>query len=267
VLSRYIRLGIPAAASCVLAYLSYIIIQHLNIDKLGYPVNVVFESDKPSLLNSLYYGLVRSIFYLRGEIKYNPVLWTMAIEFFGSIALYVSYKSKKPLLTMLFISVSFSFVNSTTFLGVFCFFVGMLIKEKILNYENKKLSFVLIFIGVYFSGVHNCSSSYNFLEFIFGKRLYIILNFLSGVFIVIGVVINNSIKNFLSKDMIVKFGSLSFPIYLTHWSYLCVFIILLRGLPNLFSAFIILLISMILSIPFKKIDDLAINISKKIRKK
>lgn len=167
--ARYVRLGIPAAMSCLVAYLAYVLVNHYHLAQTDNYINDSFEIKNAGFFNALYYGLVRSIFYLRGSMEYNPVLWTMAIEFYGSLALFIAYKQKNPLRVMFVISILFMAINTTVFLGVFSFYIGMLIKEKFITYKNNVISVLFIMLGLYFSGIHTSSLSYSYLINIVGK--------------------------------------------------------------------------------------------------
>lgn len=270
--SRYIRLAIPASTSCIFAYISIVFISTNIHTEINNFFNDSLNINNPTLLNSFYYGAIRSIFYLRGTIEYNPVLWTMAIEFYGSVCLYIAYKTKKPLFTMLIISIMFSFINLNVFIGIFCFFIGMLLSsliKKDINLKNNIQCLALLIVGLYFAGVHNNSNSYTIITNIIGDNTYTILNSIAGVLIVISIITNENIKHFLSNKYVNYLGKLSFPIYLTHWSIIFIFsnILPLMGIKSLPVSIIIITTSVIsFSFIFIYIDKMAITLSKVIKK-
>lgn len=266
--ARYIRLGIPAAMSCLVAYFAYVLVNHYHLVQSDNYINDAFEIKNAGFLNALYYGLVRSIFYLRGSMEYNPVLWTMAIEFYGSLALFIAYKQKHPLRVMFVIAILFMAINTTVFLGIFSFYIGMLIKEKFSEYKNNAVSLLLIILGLYFAGIHTSSLSYSYIANLAGKHSYDIFNFISGVLIVLGVMSNTTIQRFLSHSFLVWFGSLSFPLYLIHWATIYVFsnLFYLYGFENsLINSVAIIVISILIASIFIKVDTISIKLSKKIK--
>ncbi|EPL6453536.1 acyltransferase family protein [Providencia sp. R33] len=254
--------------SCLVAYFAYVLVNHYHLAQSDNYINDAFEIKNAGFLNALYYGLVRSIFYLRGSIEYNPVLWTMAIEFYGSLALFIAYKQKHPLRVMFIIAILFMAINTTVFLGIFSFYIGMLIKEKFSEYKNNAVSLLLIILGLYFAGIHTSSLSYSYIANLAGKHSYDIFNFLSGVLIVLGVMSNTAIQRFLSHSFLVWFGSLSFPLYLIHWATIYVFsnLFYLYDFENsLINSAAIIILSIIIASIFVKVDTISIKLSKKIK--
>lgn len=263
IFGRYARLGIPAIASCIVAYLAFSLVQHVHLVQENSFINSETKIKNPGLFNAIYFGGVRALFYLRGAIQYNPVLWTMALEFYGSLLIFIACKSKRPLWCMGLLSVPFIAINLHVFLGICCFFIGMLIKEKLLHTEHTMSGIIMIVSGLYTAGVHLSSSSYNYLV-VLGDSAYEILNFASGVLIVSGTIICAPAKSLLSSRILVRLGKLSFPIYLLHWSIFYVFVNLFNRLnihcPVIESLFLIIL-TLAFAVPFEKVDTFSVKIS------
>ncbi|HCT9109762.1 TPA: acyltransferase, partial [Proteus mirabilis] len=102
---RYFRLMPPALLSCVIAFF---IFSFIDVDKtsLGdWAKN--YNISSPDFFESIWTGSVTPFFI--GSAPYNWSLWTMKIEFFGSMALFflccvvsqVRYKKMVVLITML----------------------------------------------------------------------------------------------------------------------------------------------------------------------
>ncbi|WP_072053834.1 acyltransferase family protein [Obesumbacterium proteus] len=266
--SRYIRLVIPACSACVLAYFCMTLMNGIGYGEIDNIYNNSFEIENASLLNSIYYGAIRSIFHIKGSMKYNPVLWTMAIEFYGSVLLYIAYKTKRPRIAMFVFSVLFLLVNVNTFIGIFCFFIGMNMTNLVKLEKSNKLSLLLLIIGLYFAGIHVNSYSYTLFLDILGKHTYTVLNALSGAFVVSSIIINKNMKSLLSKNAMQVLGKLSFPIYLVHWPIIYVIsnILIENKTHNIPLSITIILISIIpVSIIFLKVDKLAIKTARKIK--
>lgn len=269
ILSRYARLAIPAIASCLLAYLIFTVVREFNLQQTSNFINDETKIREPGLFNAIYFGAVKAIVNLRGAIQYNPVLWTMAIEFYGSVLIFIACKTRKPLLTMSLLTLLFLAINLHVFLGIASFLIGMLIKEQMPLTGNNKLSTLMIIVGLYFAGAHISSSSYMLFTSVLGNNVYEILNFLAGILIVWGVMLNGYVQSLLSAKPLAKLGELSFPLYLTHWSVILLF-------ANLFDRFnfhhplaetlLIVLFSVLFSIVFVKIDRLSIHVSGVIKR-
>jgi peptidoglycan/LPS O-acetylase OafA/YrhL len=269
ILSRYARLAIPAIASCLLAYIVFTIVREFNLQQASNFINNETKIREPGLVNAIYFGAVKAIVNLRGAIQYNPVLWTMAIEFYGSLLIFIAYKTRKPLLTMSLLTLLFLAINLHVFLGMLSFLVGMAIKERMPLTENNKISSLMIIVGLYFAGAHISSGSYALFTSVLGNNVYEALNFLAGIMIVWGVMLNGYVQSWLSSKALVKLGELSFPLYLTHWSVILLF-------ANLFDRFnfhhplaetlMIALLSVLFSVFFVRIDQISIRISGLIKR-
>lgn len=269
ILSRYARLAIPAIASCLLAYAVFTVVRETHLLQASNFINNETKIREPGLFNAIYFGAVKAIVNLRGAIQYNPVLWTMAIEFYGSLLIFIAYKSRKPLLTMSLLTLLFLAINLHVFLGMLSFLVGMFMKERMPVIENNKISGLMIIVGLYFAGAHISSSSYTLFTLALGNNVYEILNFFAGILIVWGVMLNGYVQSWLSTKALVKFGELSFPLYLTHWSVILLF-------ANLFDRFnfhhplaemlLITFLSVLFSFVFVRIDRISIRVSGLIKR-
>jgi peptidoglycan/LPS O-acetylase OafA/YrhL len=95
VVTRYLRLAVPAAASVMLAWglLSVFPTATMDLrDSLENPsrwMEYTHQRQIPSVLHAGYDGLVGN--FLTGDSRFNNVLWTMQIEFIGSVALFALY--------------------------------------------------------------------------------------------------------------------------------------------------------------------------------
>lgn len=176
-----------------------------------------------SLSSAIYSGML-DVFFLSGRSQYNPVLWTMKIELIGSFVIfflcYNKIKLKIPHLSGVSLAVTAFLVLSEKVdldlgLGIFSFIVGYLfcLYGRMVN---KKVSFILFFIGVYLAGAHNGSWSYAPVIKIFGDMTYMSCNFASGFFIVYAILFNKEFNALFSGKVGVFMGKVSFSVYLIH---------------------------------------------------
>ncbi|HCO2569985.1 TPA: acyltransferase, partial [Escherichia coli] len=86
-LKRYIRLGVPVAASVIICY--FIMLLGFFPDKdspaASMPLMTAFSFDG-NIVSAIWDASFGAMLF--GNIKYNYVLWTISIEFFGSILVY-----------------------------------------------------------------------------------------------------------------------------------------------------------------------------------
>lgn len=139
--SRYLRLALPVALSCCLAFLIYLFAYKLSIPRAVIPINNAVNIEVMTFWNALLEGGFSSIFNLHFANNYNPVLWTMSIEFYCSILIFISYKTQMPMVSMPILLLILAMFGYQPLLGGICFYIGMIINEKLINYENKKLEF------------------------------------------------------------------------------------------------------------------------------
>lgn len=273
-IKRYPRLAIPALFSCLLMWL----VLHIDVDLSK--TSEWFQGFKitPIFFDALYSGTIDS--FLFGASNYNPVLWTMQIELFGSLIIFFAcFFQEKKIIKYIFIILSVVLAAKTsliTLLGIMSFILGHFLyfsKEKPPEFIN---IFFLIF-GLYLCGVHNTSASYSIFESILGSRTYNVLNFLGGLLIVLATIKSNIINNLLDKNILTHLGKLSFSIYLVH-----IPLIYLIGIPvfnyalqsnlnfitaSAICAIIVIIVTFIFAEIYSRIfDDFSINFSNKLAK-
>ncbi|MFU0968242.1 acyltransferase family protein [Kluyvera ascorbata] len=262
--SRYVRLSIPATFSCLFAFIIYFLVKHFDAYQDANFINNSITRMNINMVEAVYKGSISSIFNFHAINSYNPVLWTMSVEFYCSILLYISYRTKHPILIMPLLSSSLLFFGYQPLLGGICFYIGMIISE--INIKNRSdiAGFAFVIFGLYFSGAHNDSYSYLVFYNILGSSTYTILNFLGAALILYGVIMSEICQHFLSRKTLQKIGTLSFPIYLVHWPviYLVFNIMNSFNIKNgIINSFISILITISTSILFSKIDILSIRAS------
>lgn len=278
VVKRYARLAIPSTISCVVAFcvFSIPVISH-SITEWGGRIGVA----DPNIFKALYEGAINP--YINGGSSYNWVLWTMQIEFIGSIGILTLCCIKKEIkintnvmlvLSAASIAIMFLITRSATYLGYMCFIAGMALNSN--DFRLNRLTFSVIMIaGLYLAGVHNNSASYSLINIALHQKAYVPLNFLAGILITSAVIKSDIADRFLSNKVTTTLGKLSFSIYLLHLSVIYIIAIpmfefmennqgfLLSAIVASISAFIV---TMGASFVFHRfVDEFAINTSRKIR--
>jgi len=176
-----------------------------------------------SFIGAAYSGII-DVFFLSGRSSYNPVLWTMKIELFGSFVIYILCLNrmifKIPFLVgVVFILTAtltiYEIISTNLCLGLSSFYGGYLF-----SIYGKKVPFIIAAIlamcGLYLAGAHNTSLSYSFIYKILGEYTYNLCNFISGFFIVYSIIFNDKFESIFSKKTPVFMGKVSFSVYLIH---------------------------------------------------
>lgn len=273
-IKRYPRLAIPVFISCILYYFVLI---NINVD-----TSKVFWLKDYGQVTSLYETIYQGLFasFLFGNSAINFVLWTMQVELLASFIifflLYLLNNSKFYFFVILSIvcPIPMILISTKMFLGTTSFILGMY-----LYLYGKKIPKILIFtsliLGLYFAGAHNDSNSYRLFINFFGDKTYTLLNFMSGVLIVAGVLLNAYVSKLLDNKFLIYLGKISFSIYLLHTIFLYAFsiplfnILVNNGLSynvSAFTTFITLVTLLIISANYysKFIDDFSIYFCNKI---
>lgn len=279
--TRYFRLAIPATFSCLLMFAVLFFISADSQNSLGMPdwLNQFLTSD-PSLIGAFSYGAIGSFlgFPVWDGHIYNPVLWTMKVELIGSLFVYAAcmiFKRSKFLSLSIFfvVSVALAPFSVPIALGMLCFFFGFIYSAFNINYKSNTLGFISLVVGLYFAGVHNDSESYTLIVKVLHHRSYMLLNFLSGILIVYGVLTSSFISRLLENKSLVYLGRLSFPIYIIHIPVIILTIYLTRDFTTTSAASMLsvsaasLIITIVLARFVVPIDDYSINFSKVVYNK
>ncbi|HFL5871409.1 MULTISPECIES: acyltransferase family protein [Serratia] len=279
--TRYFRLAIPATFSCLLMLLVLLFISEGTREFPGVSAWLdPFLISDPSLIGAFTYGALGA--FIGGSVWdgyiYNPVLWTMKIELIGSLFIYMAcivYKRSKWQSLSLFLLASLAIVpfSIPIALGMICFFFGFVYSAFNITYKNNYVGLVLLIIGLYFAGVHNDSVSYSWVTKLLGYRSYMFLNFLSGIFIVYGVLTSHSLSRMLENKGLVYLGKLSFPIYIIHMPMIILTIYLTQGfatasVASMLSVSAIAIAATLLLARFVvPVDDFSISFSKRVYNK
>jgi peptidoglycan/LPS O-acetylase OafA/YrhL len=179
----------------------------------------VYFNFEPTLAYFLQFNLYYVFFNFNPGANFNPVLWTIAYEFAGSMLVYMivgffrSDKNKTYLVPIAFI-ILFNLFNNPI---IACFAIGYLFAELYVAYgqrlENNTwvnwLSTILFAVPVI------CSTFYRT-----GHHFYIAL---LASLLVLSVTFSSVLKRFFSNKVSRFLGRISFPLYLIHLPLICSF--------------------------------------------
>lgn len=230
-LKRYIRLGLPVFFSVMVCFLfaaSGVFKANADVAK-NVPLAAEFLFD-PTLKGALWDGAFGAMLF--GVTPYNYVLWTISVEFFGSLLVYATlalFGRDKNLLRIAsftaFVFLTFHPNDFAVFYGLFM--AGVFISTFEINYtstlKTKSISLLLLALGLYLMGYTSASKSYQFMLSLFvsmessGIRVSWMLPLGVGAILVItSIFVDCVVLQFLAKQPFKFFGKMSFSVYLLH---------------------------------------------------
>lgn len=226
---RYLRLAIPILFASLFAYLLLTARLFYNIDAgkaTGNHWLTNFYGFAPDLLESIKFGLYGVFVSSDVTRSYNPILWTMPIELFGSFIVFavcaLFLHLKKRLFFIVALVVYFFLTKNIYYLS---FIAGMCIalcyhhRQKAV-FQKLRFAIPLLLIGaIYYSTVS-----------LRGRGLPVpqitrhdLLSILAAGAMVFAAAFHGPFRRFLENPLSRYLGSISFPIYLTHFIVICTF--------------------------------------------
>lgn len=279
---RYIRLFVPVFATVMLSFLlSSTGLFHYYIEAVMISGNnnyANYWTFTPNIVDAVKQAVWGSFF--TGDDIYNPVLWTMTVEFYGSMlvfAMALLFGSQRSRWTF-YLAAAVLFFNYY----YLAFIIGMVLADTFNNKTpafkiNNKiiLSIILIFglfLGSYPIGTVANNSLYGFLNngvFQIPKMTYHII----GAGMTMYVLLNSRrLQNVFSSPVPVFLGKISYSLYLVHFlvisSFTCALFLALYPVLSYGAAVLISCASsLLLIIPFsylfyKYIDTAGVELSK-----
>jgi len=224
---RYLRLNIPVAMAILISYLVYKLGLYSN-------VNASVISGSTNWLNTFFadgikeLGATREALYgsiIFGKNVLIPPLWTLKIEFIGSIYILLFYisKPKAPIVVPLIMALGLVFaLHKDDSIYFFCFFAGSILVRFKDFFEYRIL---LLIFGLYFGAFQYHSDLFDFLPNftasnvdIWDKKTF--YNAVGAVFLTLSV-LQGLGKEILENRLFQFLGKISFSIYLVHFIILC----------------------------------------------
>ncbi len=151
-----------------------------------------------------------------GSKNFDPPLWTIAIEFIGSLYLLAYYAVKPPgrdALALILVAVLLWVKYPDSSLFVIAMFAGSYFGKVPLP---KKVLPLAAILGVYFGGFHEGGALYDFLPRVAGWDRLMFYNAV-GALCLVGAVVNGFGAAFLGSRQLQYFGRISYSIYLVHF--------------------------------------------------
>ncbi|MGZ9587332.1 acyltransferase family protein [Paenibacillus marinisediminis] len=231
-LKRYVRLAVPAFASVLIAYL-------IMVFGLGYYNDIngltrasmpdPYQAD-PSILTLVREGLFNT-FFTHGS-QYNPVLWTMTYELFGSFIIFIFLIAlgARRVRIIGYAALAWFFIDSY-YLG---FVLGMLLSD-LRNSGRDWLGYIrypwvnaaLVIIGIYLGSYPYVSSEgtvYSVLVWGAGSISLFVFYHIIGSFLILTALLNSSrMQTLFSLKPFAYLGKVSFSLYLVHFTIICSF--------------------------------------------
>ncbi len=224
---RYFRLMLPVVFSVILSYMCmkysiYYNKQASEITRSDWWLGS-FWNFEPNFFLMLKEGLI-DVFFKKGKANYNPSLWTMTLEFYGSLVVFsiasIVGVKRRRFLVYLLISI---LVWNTYYLA---FILGLILSDlftsnekNFLKINNKILVYICGVLGLFLCSYPMANPEgtiYDILnaEFITSKaEFYHII----GAFLIILTLLNSKyLQNIFSTKILRKLGEISFSIYLIH---------------------------------------------------
>lgn len=279
---RYIRLVVPVFVTVILAYLlASTGLFHYFLEAVAVTGNnnyANYWTFTPNIFSAVKSALWGSIF--SGDDTYNPVLWTMTTEFYGSMLVFG--------MALFFGSIrtrwTFYLASAVLFFNTYylAFIIGMVFadifnnKKPIFKTGNSTVLSIILFLGLilgsYPIGTVTADSFYGFLNnglFRTPKLTYHIIG--SGM--VMYVLLNSRrLQYVLSSQVPVFLGKISYSLYLIHFliisTFTCAVFLFLHSILPYGAAFSIsCFLSLLLILPFsylfyKYVDTAGVELSK-----
>lgn len=223
VIARYFRLMLPIIITSFVAYMLMLAHAMYNVPA-SIPSNTpqwlgVYFNFEPTLAYFFQFNLYYVFFNFNPGANFNPVLWTIAYEFTGSMLVYMiigffrTDKNKTYLVPIAFI-ILFNLFNNPI---IACFAVGYLLAELYVTYSQRleNTSWVSWFSTALFAIPVICSTFFRT-----GHHFYIAL---LASLLVLSVTFSGVLKRFFSNKVSRFLGRISFPLYLIHLPLICSF--------------------------------------------
>ncbi|MGE7115103.1 acyltransferase family protein [Lysinibacillus sp. NPDC047702] len=228
---RYFRLAIPVSVSI---FISYIIVRVGGIFYSKIMSMTLVSIDKLFELNHNSFQVIKLALYdvfIKGDASYNPVLWTMKYELFGSFMIFIllpliAYRKYSYIKYVLYIFLVI-FISKVAELYFVSFVLGMMLcemhisKTGFFKFNNKFLKMCYLIIGIYFGTfpyVDTKGSIYEVLQLsILGGNAFVFYHIVGAFFLLMAFIQSELLQRFFSKTIFEFLGKISFSIYLTHF--------------------------------------------------
>jgi len=228
---RYFRLAIPAFVSVLTVYV-LLLLNAFHYTDIVLQTRSYLPTDY-RVMSHNFFTMARSVLYdcfFTGKPQYNPVLWTMSYELFGSFLVFTFLalfgKLTRRYLIYLFL---IFFYGQTYFVA---FILGLVLCDlhhngtwRIGSKFRKAFLVPLSFaIGIFFGSypyIDTRTTLYHYLDLPFITTDHLIFYHIWGAFFLMVALLNSSLfMTILSHRYALFLGKISFSLYLTHFTIL-----------------------------------------------
>ena len=239
-IKRYFRLTIPILFSCLIAYTCL----HFNLffnRKTSLLVNSAFLNNcynfSPNFFKMIKFALYDVYFKYDTAGSYNPPLWIMPYEFFGSFLcffLLLFIRSHRvriimyPLLFLLLFSFKGLFLNLTSFLlGMMLCDLNTARNTKRLFLNKKIILFIFFAMGIYFASfkpysvyLYGILNKISIAPLVFPSNI-VFYRYIGAFLVVCALTHSKVLQSIFSQKILLFLGKISFMIYLLQVTVLC----------------------------------------------
>ncbi|MGO7220486.1 acyltransferase family protein [Rhizobium ruizarguesonis] len=235
---RYLRLGLPAAASIIIAWmlltLGWMFTQEAAvIGAAGWPA--VFYKEPTTFWRALADAVYGAAVF--GQTELNSPLWTIQIELIGSLLLFATYSFfgvRYCLVNLAFFvgAVLVMFPNSQAQIHCLTIFAGSLLNYvRFERLRSRPINAALIGTG-FVLGAYDYSYWFEWMRIVpfptFGAPVVdlaqydrYVFNAFGAILVVAGLLSSKRVSALFSSNILAYLGRLSFSIYLLHWPITC----------------------------------------------
>jgi peptidoglycan/LPS O-acetylase OafA/YrhL len=304
ILARVVRLGLPAVAATLVAAAAMLIFGKPNLQAGSLSGSAWFISQwnaDPSIFPAIRDGTINALFLgyrdLPGvaflapwqqpaEQSFVAPLWTLSIEFYGSMAILLlcccARQSRALWWSVVLLGAVFTIRSA-----YICFFIGHLLAnfhraERPVP-ESRLLPIFLIMFGVFSCVLAEIWQpqwlksfcAYSTYWLFPGQFAPMQQKAYGALLVLVGIIDLGAARQFLSRPWLVARSRLSFPLYLVHWPILfgpaAALFLLLNGVAGIELARVGAIVAgigvaVICSILFADVDRYALEISSRLRK-
>lgn len=211
---RYFRLAIPVLTSCVFMVVTASLVQ--SMEGLG---SRLWGASGEALYGAFFFG----------SNSYNAVIWTMQVEFLGSMILFaflfVFGRFGYAPLAAVVLCAGMMYLNQLTGYFFAMFIIGIYVDKLTFLIRHWTLSVPVFLFGLYLGAYDGPSNAYrqvaifaNILQFDHGIKLNwpVLFPGLGAILVVAATLAAGPVNSFFSSRAPVWLGKVSFSLYLTH---------------------------------------------------
>lgn len=231
---RYLRLGIPTAASVLICYVAVVLGLVPVIGDGITPKLMDMPAQDLQLTSAVASALYKSMLF--GDQTFNYVLWTIKIEFYGSLLIFATFAlvGRNRALHMAVCGALFLYLQTRAiYVNMYSyFFLGALLARVDFSAlqaraYNPAAIVALLAAGCYLGGYHESSAAYLWLaplseslgQWATQANIQVVYNGIGAALVIVAVLLARSgglLNRCLNTRPLLMLGKLSFSVYLLH---------------------------------------------------